>query len=216
MGAQSQLVIDTILASIDAGTLHPGEVIAEEALIAQLSISRTPVREALLQLEAQGLVARQPRKGVVVFKPTLEQFLAILEVHAKLEGQAAGLAARRLSPVREAALRDVVAACEGHARTHGDGQPDAYYQLNLDFHRLVGEAAGNPYLLDMIKSNARKLMAYYRVRYRMVGAIAASAQEHAAIAEAILSRRSDTAETLMAGHVQFDHVTAMDLLASFD
>ena len=51
------------------------------------------------------------RKGAVVFRPTLEQFLAILEVHAKLEGQAAGLAARRLSATHAAALEAAVAAC---------------------------------------------------------------------------------------------------------
>lgn len=216
MGSQTQMVMDTILAKIDAGVLDPGDVIAEDALIAELAISRTPLREALLQLEAHGLVSRQPRKGVVVFRPTLEEFLAILEVHAKLEGQAAGLAARRLSPARADALRGIVAACRAHHAAHGDGHPNEYYQLNLDFHRLVGEASGNPYLLEMIKSNARKLMAYYRARYRTVGAIKASAAEHAEIAQAILDRRSDEAEALMTRHVQFDHVTAMDLLASFD
>lgn len=210
------MVMDTILAKIDTGTLHPGDVIAEEALIEELAISRTPLREALLQLEAHGLVTRQPRKGVVVFRPTLEEFLAILEVHARLEGQAAGLAARRLSPLRADGLRAVVDACAAHSLAHGDGGPDAYYQLNLDFHRLVGEASGNPYLLDMIKSNARKLMAYYRARYRTVGTIKISAVEHGEIAQAILERRSDDAEELMIRHVQFDHVTAMDLLASFD
>ena len=152
----------------------------------------------------------------MVFRPTLEEFLAILEVHAGLEGQAAGLAARRLSPARGEALRAVVAACDAHHARHGDGAHAAYYQLNLDFHRIVGEASGNPFLLEMIKSNARKLMAYYRARYRTVGAIAASAREHGIIAEAILNRRSAEAEALMTRHVQFDHVTAMDLLASFD
>ena len=210
------MVMDTILNKIDTGTLNPGDVIAEDALIEELEISRTPLREALLQLEAHGLVTRQPRKGVVVFKPTLEEFLAILEVHAKLEGQAAGLAARRLSPTRRDALREVVDKCAAHEAQHGDRNHDAYYQLNLDFHRIVGEASGNPFLLDMIKSNARKLMAYYRARYRTVGAIKASALEHASIAEAIITRQSDEAEALMTRHVQFDHVTAMDLLASFD
>jgi DNA-binding GntR family transcriptional regulator len=216
MASQRCLVIDTILSKIDAGALNPGDVIAEDALIAELEISRTPMREALLQLEANGLVARQPRKGVVVFKPTLEEFLAILEVHANLEGQAAGLAARRLSPARADGLRAIVEACSAHHVAHGDGHPNAYYQLNLDFHRAVGEASGNPFLLEMIKANARKLMAYYRARYRTVGAINSSAQEHAVIAEAILNRQSGEAEELMTHHVQFDHVTAMDLLASFD
>jgi DNA-binding GntR family transcriptional regulator len=135
-------------------------------------------------------------------------------VHAKLEGQAAGLAARRLSATHAAALEAAVAACEAHAQEHGDGAPDAYYQLNMDFHRVVAEAAGNPYLLDMIKTNARKLMAYYRARYHYKGVIATSAREHRAIAALIFARDAEEAEAAMERHVSFDHVTALDLLAA--
>lgn len=66
----------------------------------------------------------------------------------------------------------------------------------------------------MIKTNARKLMAYYRARYRYVGAIAASASEHREIADLIIARDAQAAEERMAQHVQFDQVTAMDLLAA--
>ncbi len=195
------------------GRLNPGDVIDEAALVAEFTVSRTPVREALLQLEAMGLLRRLPRKGAVVFRPTLEEFLAILEVHARLEGQAAGLAARRLSVTGAAALEAVVAACENHATQKGDLDPDDYYQLNLRFHETVAIAGGNPFLTDMIKTNARKLLAYYRARYRYAGMIAASAREHRAIASLILGRDSAEAEALMQRHVQFDQVTAMDLLA---
>ena len=53
-----------------------------------------------------------------------------------------------------------VKACETHARILGDANPDGYYQLNLRFHEVVAIAAGNPFLTDMIKTNARKLLAY--------------------------------------------------------
>ncbi|MDZ4136625.1 MAG: GntR family transcriptional regulator, partial [Paracoccaceae bacterium] len=198
----------------DIGRLNPGDVIDEQPLVEEFGISRTPVREALLQLEAMGLIQRQPRKGAVVFRPTLEEFLAILEVHAKLEGQAAGLAARRLSKSGAAALEGAVAACEAHAAHHGDESPDAYYQLNLRFHECVAVAAGNSFLTEMIKTNARKLLAYYRARYRYAGAIAASAQEHRQIARLIFDRDSSAAENLMQRHVRFDQITAMDLLAA--
>ncbi|PIE13081.1 MAG: GntR family transcriptional regulator [Rhodobacterales bacterium] len=216
MAGQTDTLVNTLLAEIDAGHLSPGDVIDEHVLIDRHNVSRTPVREAMIKLESAGLIQRLPRKGATVFKPTLEEFLAILEVHAQLEGQAAGLAARRLSKRHAQALEQATQACEAHARTHGDAHPDLYYQLNLDFHRVVAEAAGNPFLLDMIKTNARKLMAYYRARYRYAGVIAASAQEHREIATLITARRSREAEAAMAAHVSFDHVTAMDLLAALD
>jgi DNA-binding GntR family transcriptional regulator len=214
MAGQTDTLIATIMGWIDLGRLNPGDPIDEAALAGEFAISRTPVREAILKLEAMGMIRRHPRKGATLFRPTLEEFLAILEVHARLEGMAAGLAARRLSKGHGAELERIVAACESHAATRGDADPDGYYQLNLRFHECVALAAGNPFLTDSIKTNARKLLAYYRARYRYSGAIAASATEHRALARLITDRDSAGAETMMQRHVQFDHVTAMDLLAA--
>ena len=214
MAGQTETLIETIMQWIDIGRLKPGDPIDEAALVAEFGVSRTPVREALLQLEAVGLIRRHPRKGATLFRPTLEEFLAILEVHAKLEGQAAGLAARRLSGAWAERLETAVAACEAHAFANGDGDPDGYYQLNLRFHETVALAAGNAFLTEMIKTNARKLLAYYRARYQYAGAIAQSAQEHREIARLIVARDALGAEVLMQRHVQFDQITAMDLLAA--
>jgi DNA-binding GntR family transcriptional regulator len=214
MAGQTDTLIAAILEDIDAGRLAPGQEIDEAVLAARHSVSRTPIREAYIQLEASGLIRRLPRKGAVLFKPTLEEFLAIQEVHAQLEGQAAGLAARRISPALREQLHAVVTACEAHASEKGDADPDGYYQLNLRFHETVALGAANPFLVEMIKTNARKLMAYYRARYRYPGAIAQSALEHREIATLILSHDRDGAEAAMQAHVLFDQVTVMDLLAA--
>ncbi|MFT7593758.1 MAG: DNA-binding GntR family transcriptional regulator [Paracoccaceae bacterium] len=214
MAGQTEQVLNAILADIDGGRLNPGDIIEEAPLVLQHGVSRTPVREAFIQLETAGLIRRLPRKGAVLFKPTLEEFLAILEVHAKLEGQAAGLAARRMTPQNAADLEAAVRACETHAAQKGDGDPNGYYQLNLRFHEVVAISAANPFLVEMIKTNARKLMAYYRARYRYPGSIASSATEHRQIATLITSHQRDQSETAMATHVQFDQVTVMDLLAA--
>jgi DNA-binding GntR family transcriptional regulator len=213
MGSQTEQIIDHIVAEIELGRLVPGDVIEEKTLVGVFGVSRTPVREALLQLDALGILKRKPRGGAEVFQPTLEEFLAILEVHAKLEGHAAALAARRLSAEDGKRLEAACLACETHAGSRGDGEPDAYYQLNLEFHRTVAIAAHNTVLLDTIKTNARKLLAYYRARYRYKGSIGKSAAEHREIAGLILDRDTAAAEDLMVRHVMFDSVTALDLLA---
>ncbi len=214
MAGQTETLVNSILSGIDRGELMPGDVIDEAALMDRYGVSRTPLREALLRLEAMGLVVRPPRKGAVLFKPSLEEFLAILEVHAHLEAQAAELAARRLQPEDKARLITAIEACEAHATQLRDQDPDGYYQHNLEFHKTVGEASGNPFLLDMIKMNARKLLAYYRARYRNPGAIAQSAKEHREIGELIVAGRGKEAGVLMERHVLFDRVTVMDLLAA--
>lgn len=91
-------------------------------------------------------------------------------------------------------------ACERHAATFGDADPDGYYQLNLRFHEAVAIAAGNPFLTDMIKTNARKLLAYYRARYRYTGAIRTSAEEHRQILTLTVARDAVAAEALMQRH----------------
>jgi len=216
MAGQTEAILTRILEGIDRGELAPGDPIEEKALIEAYGVSRTPLREAIIRLEAMGLVDRPPRKGAVLFKPTLEQFLAILEVHARLEGQAAGLAARRHGRPELDRIEIAVSDCEAHAQDRGDEDPEGYYQLNLRFHEAVGLAAGNPFLLEMIKTNARKLLAYYRARYRHAGAIAASAQDHRALYALIRDRKAEAADTFMTDHVQFDRVTAMDLLAALE
>lgn len=214
MAGQTEQVFNAILADIEEGRLTPGGGLDEAELVTRHGVSRTPVREAFIQLEAIGLIKRLPRKGAVLFKPSLEEFLAILEVHAKLEGQAAGLAARRMSQVQAEALEAAVLACERHAAEKGDVDPNRYYQLNMRFHECVALGAGNQFLVEMIKTNARKLMAYYRARYRYPGSIAQSAHEHREIAALIYAHDREGAEAAMQRHVQFDQVTVMDLLAA--
>lgn len=84
----------------------------------------------------------------------------------------------------------------------------------MRFHEVVAISSGNPVLVDMIKTHARRLMAYYRARYRYPGAIQVSAADHRAIAGLITDHQRDKAEAAMQTHVQFDQVTVMDLLAA--
>jgi len=214
MAGQTDTVIEAILAAIDDGEIGPGDAIDEQALIARHGVSRTPVREALIRLETSGLVQRHARRGAILFKPTLEEFLGIIEVHARLEAQAAGLAARRLTTELAQELEDIVAACEAHAAAFGSSRPSDYYQLNLRFHEVIARASGNPFLVELIKMNARKLMGYYRARYRYPGSVEASAREHRAIATLISAHKREEAEAAMETHFNYDRGTVMDLLAA--
>lgn len=213
---QTSAVYDAIIARIDAGTLLPGDQIDERDLMEACAVSRTPVREALIQLEADGLVLRHARKGVRLFQPSAEEFLAILEVHATLEAHATELAARRISPEAACDLRNAVAACTAFAARGDSARKDhsAYYALNMTFHEVIAEASCNPFLIDMIKLNARKLMAYYRLRYRIPGTIEMSAREHAEIADQVLSQNADAARRAMLSHFNYERETVMHMLAS--
>lgn len=211
---QTAVVRDEIIARIDQGALLPGDLIDEKDMMEACGVSRTPVREALIQLEVDGLIVRHARKGVRLFQPTAEEFLAILEVHANLESHAAELAAQRILPAQEAALRDSIAACSAFAARKAPKEHSEYYALNMRFHEVVAEASYNPFLIEMIKLNARKLMAYYRLRYRTSGAIEQSAEEHQHIGKCITSRDAVGARQAMLGHFNYERETVMHMIAS--
>ncbi len=214
MAGQAEAVIALIMTQIDTGDALPGSVLDEKELMRLCDVSRTPVREALIRLETDGLIQKHPRKGAVIFKPTVTEFLTILEVHANLESFAARLAAQRITQAQKDDLRDVVNACHEHANAHGNADPAQYYQLNLQFHEIIVRAAHNAVLMDMVKSNARKLMAYYRLRYRTPGASRSSAQDHSRIADHITEHRADEAGAAMLEHFNYDRQTVMNLIAS--
>ena len=91
MAGQTETVIDLIIARIDAGEFLPGDAVSEKEMMETCGVSRTPVREALIRLETDGLVQRHPRKGDIIFRPTVVEILTILEIHANLASFAAGL-----------------------------------------------------------------------------------------------------------------------------
>jgi DNA-binding GntR family transcriptional regulator len=192
----------------------PGYQLLEKDLMVRCGVSRTPVREAIIRLETEGLIQRHARKGAMIFKPSVSEFLTILEVHANLESFAAGLAAHRISAKVAQELRQSVIACKTHAATHGNAQPSAYYQLNMAFHEIIARAACNDIAAHLVKTNARKLMAYYRQRYNHPDAAHVSAKDHELIAEHILHGRAEEASAAMSQHFNYDRETVMDLLAS--
>lgn len=212
--SQTETVIKTIQDQIDAGQLSPGDDLDETVIAKELGMSRTPVREALIRLETIGLIVRHPRRGAQVFKPDAEQFLQILEIHRQLEAQAAGLAARRINSAGEKALIQANKACLTHYELYKEARPADYYQCNVRFHGSVVEAAGNPFLAQMVKTAARKLMAYYRVRYQFAGATNMSVTEHDEITSLILAHDSAGAEQAMRAHFDYGLDVITDLLAT--
>ena len=105
---------ERLLNAIDSGELAPGSRLLEAQLAERLGVSRTPVREALRRLEAQGLVTHEPHRGVVVAELDYDQLGELYAVREVLEGTAARLAARHASPEEVEVLREMVASpCSG-------------------------------------------------------------------------------------------------------
>jgi DNA-binding GntR family transcriptional regulator len=195
---------------IFSGALAPGERLDEMGLARRFNVSRTPVREALMQLASSGLVEMRPRQGAVVATITVQDLLQMFEVMAELEAMCARLAARRTTPEERARIAAAHEACK---RCASDRDPIAYYEANRTFHEVLYAGAHNQYLEDSTRSLRNRLNAYRRFQLHRGGRVAQSLAEHEAVVEAILAGDAEAAENAMRAHVAIQGDVFTDLIS---
>jgi DNA-binding GntR family transcriptional regulator len=194
-GGRAAEIRATLQEEIESGKLGPGAALDERALAARFDVSRTPVREALQQLAARGLVRVAPRQGVFVSRLSVSKVRAMLEYIGELEALAAKLAARRVDDQLRQALDAAVAQCEDAATNGGAAE---YAVANTVFHEAIYAGCRNEYLAEQIRL-ARRLIQRYRVKdFQNKAQIAASLEGHRRIAQAIKSGdEAVTAEAML-------------------
>ena len=180
------------------GDLEPGSRLHQEALSEELGVSRTPLREALGRLAADGLVDVLPNRGARVAEVREDDLRASYEARLVIEPGAAALAARRADPGRIAALGEAVE----ELRSTG-GEVRAAYKANRAFHLGLVAAAGNPYLSRLAEALwvGRVGLRVYEAQRDMSQFVALDAESHAHILEAIEARDEAGAERLTREHI---------------
>ena len=196
---------------IATGRLAPGDRLEEAALAARFGVSRTPIREALLQLSAAGLIETRPRRGAVVAEIGARRLIEMFDVMAELEALCARLAARRADAADLAALRADHEAC---AAATAEG--DAYFYRNEAFHERIRAAGRNAFLQEQAAALHRRLRPYRRLQLRARGRVAASYAEHQAIVAAIAAGDGEAAAAAMRGHIAVQGERFADLLSSLE
>ncbi|HET6468121.1 MAG TPA: GntR family transcriptional regulator [Geminicoccaceae bacterium] len=204
---------DQLEQEILTGVLRPGERLDEQSLAARFAVSRTPIREALMQLASAGLVTLHARRGAFVASFSLKEIVQRFEVMAALEGMCGALAARRITEPERAALQEAHAACRREAASGGS---DAYYYQNERFHHLIYEASHNAFLAEQAKQLHNRLKPYRRLQLRLRSRLASSLGEHQAIVDAILAGEGGRAEALLKEHILIQGERLSDFIASFD
>ena len=203
-----QEVADRLRAMIQAHELEAGEWIDEVKLTAELGISRTPLREALKVLVAEGLLRLEPRRGCFVNELSARDLDDIFPLMAMLEGRCAYEAARKVSDSDLLRLEPLHQQLKEHAAL---GDIDQYYVSNAVIHEAIQDLADNRWLSDLI-DNLRKLLSLSRHKsLAYPGRIHESCAEHLAIFAALKARDSDGAEALTRKHLmrQLDALHAL-------
>lgn len=202
---------DDIENDIVTGALAPGERLDEGQLAGRFGVSRTPIREALMQLGAIGLVEIRPRRGAVVVDPGPNHIYEMFEVMAELEGMAGALAARRHTEEDRASLLSAHAKCE---RSALEGDTDAYYYDNEIFHHTIYRASRSGFLFEQCTALHRRLRPYRRLQLRVLNRMKVSFSEHTAIVEAILAGEPERVRGLLRSHIAVQGDRFGDLIAS--
>ena len=185
---------DALSAQIIAGTLRPGDPLGETTLAARFGLSRTPVREALQRLAAEGLVERGPRRAFLVRRMGSDALRHLFEALAELEALCASLSALRMTPTDHALLAGIL---------DRDDLPGAdYAQANMRFHEALRQGAGNAVLADLLADLNRRSLPWRNAQFQVRAArIETSRAEHRAILGAITARDADRAADLMRAHM---------------
>jgi DNA-binding GntR family transcriptional regulator len=200
----SALAADAIREAILDGRFTPGLRLKEERLAAQLGISRTPIREALLLLQAEGLIEAVPNRGAFVRSFDVVELLDMYELRALLEGHAARRAAVRMTPDQFSDLRSSRDRFKALVDTSGSVSLDLVKKLvreNGIFHDSILEAAADRRLSAMVRQVVALPLVYRSYVWYSSHQARVSAHAHAKLVCALEQRDASRAERLMREHV---------------
>jgi DNA-binding GntR family transcriptional regulator len=201
VGEPRRLVADIaerIKERILSGAYGPGQRLRQEAVARELSVSRTPLREALRMLEQEGLVVLRPGRGAEVASGDLDTLIEAYRVREVLDGLAARTVARRPDVEVLDRLQEVI---EQQRRALDPWRPEDYAPLNVEFHATLLRLTGNEYVTR--QTSVLHLTANVYVPYRIVdeGRVRKAIEEHQVILDAVRAGDPDAAEAAARAHI---------------
>ena len=199
-----------ILDSISSGDLLPGARLKEADLVTALEVSRTPLREALAALRAEGILERD-EDGLRVRRLDWRDVRSLYELRSTLEGLAASLAARNAGEAERAVINDI---CSAEARLIQQGaSPDVLARQNRQFHHAILQAAGNSFLAEALERLSRLMVLLGATAYSLAGRAGSIRDEHEAINRAIQAGEAVAASTAMSHHLDNALTARLKLLS---
>ncbi|MFZ2737399.1 MAG: GntR family transcriptional regulator [Burkholderiaceae bacterium] len=195
----SDQIRQSIESAIACGELLPGDTVDDVALTKTYQVSRTPVREALLQLQVQGILISTPRGGSMVAKISLQQLLSLWELLAELEGIAVRLACERMS---DDELSLLLKHHQQSKKVVDNDDVKGWQEANFQFHELIYAGARNPFLRQDVLRIRFRTGIYRRHAFGALGQIKSSYQQHEHIVSAVMQRNAASACAYMMDHMR--------------
>ncbi len=187
-----------IAEDIVRGRLAPGAPLEEVELARHFGVSRTPVREAIRQLEVEGFARSRPRRGAVVASLSADRLAEMFFVMAELEASCSRLAALAMTEAEHAELDRVRRACAVAVERDDIA---AYLEANDQFHDFVYEASHNAFLAELTRGVRRRVSPFRNAQFYSAGRLARSLAEHDQVVEALRKRDGESAAAAMRAHI---------------
>ena len=181
----------------------PGSVIQESKLMEELSLGRTPIREALKQLQSENLVVVAPRRGMFVADVAITDLQQVYEVRVELESLAARLAAQRIMAEQLMEFRYLIAEYRRADRC----DKNLFLSLDRRFHQLLAEAAGNKFLRSEIEKFYNLSLRIWYLAFNRIRSEDVDVSAHVEILDAIEARDLSRSEARMRQHIHHFHDT---------
>tara|TARA_Y100001963_G_C6759806_1_gene438867 strand:- start:594 stop:1244 length:651 start_codon:yes stop_codon:yes gene_type:complete len=196
---RTQVVVEAIREKILTGAIKAGEPLRQAALADELKVSRIPVREALLQLEAEGLVEFEAHKGATATKLSAEQVTELFELRALLECELLRLAIPNLTEAELAQSEQLLQQMA--SAFHDVGTKSSWSELNTRFHLSLYKAADRPLTFEIVQNLIVNSDRYIRVHLLLAGGINKADPEHSALLNFCRKRQVKEACQLLHNHI---------------
>jgi DNA-binding GntR family transcriptional regulator len=183
--------------------MPPGAVIQESELMNELGLGRTPIREALKQLQSENLVVVAPRRGMFVADVAITDLQQVYEVRVELESLGARLAAERISPEQLTEFGHLIAECK--RADHCDKR--LFLSLDRRFHHLLAASTGNKFLCGEIEKFYNLSLRIWYLAFNRIQTEDIDIAAHIEILDAIKARNHERSELRMRDHIRHFHDT---------
>jgi len=194
----SQKIYRVLKTEIIKGTIKPGTKLLEGKIAEQMGVSRTPIREALRELAAEGFVKMTPNQGILVNNSSIEEIQEVLQIRGVLEGLAARLAAKIIKEKEITKLKECLKRLEYFTDKNNSL---AFSKLDAEFHKIILNICGNKRLIQIHEILTDQVNRYRIRSLNIQGRLERSLEEHWRIVEALEGRVPKEADRLSQAHV---------------
>jgi DNA-binding GntR family transcriptional regulator len=196
---RTQLVVETLREKILSGEIKAGQPLRQAALAEELNVSRIPVREALLQLEAEGLVSFEPHKGATATELTANQVDELFELRAMLE---ADLLASSIPHISDEKLAEATELLSRLDKALGkENAANTWSELNSDYHNCLYSGANRPQTQDLVNTLNKNADRYIRMHLLWAGGISKAESEHNELLALCKARNVEKSVALLKQHI---------------